>query len=129
MVKVDFSSPNSRARRVIRLEKPSSDPEMPSAKVMAASLPESITRPRMRSSTRTRLFTARNIVEPPEVVPPRRHAFSDTVKVSSRFKRASANCSNTISATMTFEVEAGDIRSSAFLSYSTAPLSASIRIA
>jgi len=41
--------------------KPASDPAMPSAKVIAASLPDWMTRPRIKSSTRTWLCTSRNV--------------------------------------------------------------------
>ena len=81
--------PISLARRFIRVAKLSSDPAMPSASVMAASLPDWITRPRIRSSIEMRLFSAANIVDPPDFAPPFRQAFSDTTKASSSFNRPS----------------------------------------
>ena len=118
--------PISRARRFIRAAKLSSDPEMPSAMAMAASLPDWTTRPWMRSDTAMRLFRAANMVEPPDLAPPARHAFSDTTKVSSSFSRPSLISRKAISAVSTLVVEAGAIGPSPFLSNSTLPVSASI---
>ena len=76
-----------------------------------------------------RLFSAANIVEPPDFAPPLRQAFSETRKVSSSFRRPSLISRNVISAVRILVVEAGDISESPFLSNSTLPVSGSIRYA
>ena len=87
--KTDFSRPSSRARRFINSPKASSEPARPSASVIAASLPLSITSPLMRSSMRTREFNEANIEEPREGAPPVRQACSETMNVSSSLSRPS----------------------------------------
>ena len=69
------------------------------------------------------------MLEPPDGAPPRRHAFSEITIVSSGLRLPSLIALNASSAVITFTIEAGDIRSSAFFSNRTLPESASTRIA
>ena len=121
--------PNWRARAVISAAKTSSVPRMPSPSAIAASLPDWMMMPRRRSITRTRLLSCANMLEPPDGAPPRRHAFSEITMVSSGLRLPSAIALKASSAVITFTIEAGDIRSSAFFSNRTLPESASTRMA
>ena len=127
--KVRCGKPSSMARLFILSAKAASEPPSPSASTMAASLPESITSPRIRSSIRTRLLSAANMLDPREGAPPVRQAFSLTVNSWSRVSRPSLSSRNTSSAVMILAVEAGVMGASAAFSNRTEPVSASIRIA
>ena len=59
------------------------------------------------------------MVEPPDLVPPSRHACSETVNLSSSFSRPSLISWKTTSAVMTLVVEAGTIGTSLLLVDST----------
>ena len=126
-VKCECVMPITLARSFISLAKASSDPATPSASVIAASLPDWMMRPRRRSSTRTDELTARNMVEPPDLVPPSRQACSDTVNLSSSLRRPSLISWNTTSAVITLVVEAGTMGASPLLLNSTVPVPASTR--
>ncbi len=63
--KFDAVRPSSAAFLFISSTKPSSEPAIPSASTMQASLPESTIMPRIRSSTCTEVPTCTNILEPP----------------------------------------------------------------
>ena len=106
--------PNSAARAFIISAKLSSVPAMPSASVIAASLPDWMIMPRSRSSTRTWLLSFRNIAEPCALAPPVSQAFCETVKRSSRWSFPAFSWSNTISAVISLAVDAGCIGWSAF---------------
>ena len=83
--------PISFAFAVIFSAKASSDPAIPSATTMQASLPDCTMIPRSRSRTDTRVLTMTNIFEPPL-----RHAFSLTGNSSSSEMRPSLSRSNTM---------------------------------
>src|SRR5215469_15461322 len=104
-------------------------PAIPSASAMQASLPLSISAPCRRSSTETLLLMAANMVEVPEGAPPLRQAFSLTRYSSDSLTVPSLMAWNTTSAVISFIMLEGARNSSAFLSNSTLPLVASIRIA
>ena len=89
-------SPNSWARLVIRRAKASSDPEMFSASVMQASLPDMMMMPWSSSSTVGVSPGASPMVEVPEGKPPLRHAFSLTVNLSLMESSPRRTISNTV---------------------------------
>jgi hypothetical protein len=102
---------------------------MPSASAMAASLPDCTISPRRRSPIFTLEFSGANMDEPSARPPPLRHAFSDTTNSRSRVSRPAVSSRNTISAVISFAMLAGGNGSSGAFSNSTAPESASTRIA
>ena len=126
---VDFVRPIARARSFINRAKFSSVPETPSAMVMAASLPDWITRPRSRSSSRMALLTLANIADPPDPAPPFFQALTETVNSLSMVSRPFFNSLKTTSAVMILAILAGATSSSAFFSKRTARVSASTKIA
>ena len=129
LVKCDWVSPISRARRFISSENASSLPAIPSASAMQASLPDWIITPCSRLSTLTRLLSAANIAEPPDGAPPLRQAFSLMVISSSILSLPCAIVCSTSSTVISLDMLAGGLSLSAFFSNRTVPLSASIRIA
>ena len=76
--KYDFSRPSSRARLVIMAANLSSEPAMPSASAMQASLPDCTITLVSRSCTRARLWIGANMLEVCEGAPPCRQAYSLT---------------------------------------------------
>ncbi len=85
--------------------------------------------PCSRSSTETLLWIAAYMVEPCDGAPPLRQAFSLTVNSSVSLMRPSLSAWNTYSAVISLARLAGKIIASASRSNSTAPFSASIRMA
>ena len=81
--KCDFVSPISLAYLFISLAKASSEPEIPSARMMQASLPDCTVTPRIRSSTLTVELSGANMAELPDGAPPVRQACSLTLNWSS----------------------------------------------
>ena len=125
LAKCERVIPSSRARWFIRAAKASCEPATRSAKAIAASLPEAMTRPCSRSSTRTCEPTAANMLEPPDSASPSRAARAEIGAGSSSRSRPSATALKTISAVRILVVEAGDIGASAFLANKVAPESKS----
>ena len=103
--------PSSRALAFISATKALSEPEMPSASTMQASLPDWMIMPRSRSSTRTSLPSSTNILEPPIF-----QAVSDTLKVVSMVISPFLSSSKTTAAVISLVIEAGGTRLSASLS-------------
>ena len=118
--------PMARAWAFMRRANAASPPAIPSASVMAASLPEAMMSPRKRSSIRGWLPAAANMLEPPDSASPSVAAWAETGNVSSSFKRPEASSLKTTSAVRILVVEAGDIGASAFFCNRTLPELSSI---
>ena len=91
LTKLESVRPNSFALRFIASANALSEPDSASATTMQASLPDWTTIPRTRSSTRTRLSTSTNILEPPI-----RQALRLTTNLSSRESFPCLSCSKTM---------------------------------
>ena len=102
---------------------------MPSASAMQPSLADWMMTPCSRSSTFTRLWIAAYIVEPLDIAPPLRQAFSLMTKSSVSLMLPSSSCSNATSRVISLARLAGATSASALFSNSTEPVSASIRMA
>ena len=102
----------------------SSLPETASASASAASLAEAITTLLTRSRTGICSPSFRNICEPPM-----EDARVLAVTLSSHFRLPASIASMTSRSVMIFVTDAGGMASSAFCSYRTCPVAASIRIA
>src|SRR5476649_255312 len=85
--------------------------------------------PRSRSFTEILLLMAAYMVEPCDVAPPLRQAFSLTIYSSVSLMRPSLSSLNTYSTVISLPRLAGKISSSASRANSTAPFSASIKMA
>ena len=129
MANVALVNPISLARVAISAAKARSLPARPSASAIAPSLAFITVTPRSKSSTRTRLWIAANIVGPPEGAPPRRQAFSLMTYSSDSLISPRASLSNTTTSVIRCCMLDGAVGWSAFFSNSTLPLSASIRMA
>ena len=125
--KLVFSIPSSFALDVIKIANSSSVPAIPSANVTHASFPEATIIPLNKSSTETSSFTIINIEEYPEV--DKRHAFSETINLSSKLMSPDLIKSNAIIAVIILVIEAGYIEISASFSYKISPEKKSCKIA
>ncbi len=125
--KLEPVRPSRLASSFIFTEKPSSLPEMPSARMMVASLPDGMMAPRSRSLTLIELFSAANMVAPPEGAPPRRQAYSETLNSVSGDSRPSVISRKITARLISLAMLPGALGVSAAFSNSTVPLSKSIR--
>ena len=101
----------------------SSEPAMPSATAIEASLPDWTMMPRRRSESLMRSLSFANIAEPPDELPPRRQAFSEITNSLSRLSRPCLISLKMTSTAMVFAVLAGATSSSAAFSNRTVPVS------
>jgi hypothetical protein len=88
-----FFMPSRRAYSFMIWMKPASVPPNFSASAMVASLPDCTIMPWMSTSTGTREFTSRKVVEPPDAEPPVRQAYSLTNTSSVSVRRFSRSAS------------------------------------
>ena len=116
--KVDEVRPISRAFSFIASANCCSEPEIASANTTQASLPDCTMTPRISASTGTVVPIWTNIL-----LPPMRQARSLTGSSASSFSRPCFSMSKTMYMVISFDMEDGGIRSSAFFSSSTASVS------
>ena len=115
-----------RASAFIRLAKVFSVPAMPSATTMQPSLADWMMMPRRRSETLMVEPSLANMVEPPELAPPLRQAFSETWNSVSRLSLPVLMASKTTATVISLAMLAGGMRSSAAFWNRMVSVSASI---